>query len=163
MPTPLLIKENIPQPLINQTNNSCLNDASFTQMEYNNPGIDRLASTNYLIDYMKLQKNIDLGTNTINNNCHTININSLKRLPSTISTQNITSANIKLSDDNIRLMSGCDFSTNINPITGTPCFEAMQNLEDDTNYKMTFNEKGYLIAFTILTVGLLYKANYKLR
>jgi hypothetical protein len=177
MPYTLLIKENIPKPLINQTNNACHNDDSFTQMEYTNTGLDRWASSNYIMDYIGLQNNIDLGTNTLNNNCQNIKVNSLKKLPPEFNTQNMQSANIKLSDDNIKLMSGCEFSNNMNPITGKPCFEAMQNLSTpqdlnekgnldyspyNYNTKMDFTEKGYLIAFTILTVGLLYKANYKI-
>jgi len=159
MSTPLLIKANIPQPLINQTNNTCYNDVSFTQLEYLNPGLDRWASVNYIMDYMGLQQNIDLGANTLKNNCQNINIHSLKTLPPR---QNIGQGYIKLSDDNIKLMSGCEFTSNIKPITKKPCLEAMQNIEDQT-IQMSYFEKGYLIAFTLLTVGLLYKATNRIK
>ena len=75
--------------------------------------------------------------------------------------ENITTGQIKLSEDNIKLMSGCEFNSNINILTGQPCLETMQNVNEDVYYMSNF-EKGYLFAFTLLTVGLLYKANNKL-
>ncbi len=160
MPTPLLIKENIPQPTLIQTNNACYNDASFTQIEYANTGINRWPGMNYIIDYMKLQKNIDLGENTLKNECTDISTNLLK-------TNSTPSPYIKLSNDNLNLMSACEFTPNnkfisINPLTKSQCLETMKNL-DEPELNMSTLEKGYLLAFTVLVVGLLYKANYKLQ
>lgn len=153
----LLIKENIPQPSISQTNNTCYNDVSFSQIEYLNPGIDKWVGENYIIDYMKLQNNINLDNTTISNNCKTIDLDTLKYLPS-----NTVSGKIKLSEDNINIMSGCEFNNDINTITGKYCLETMQNVNEDIYVtEMTNFEKGYLLAFTILVVGLLYKANNK--
>jgi hypothetical protein len=162
MATPLLIKENIAQPFFNQTNNTCYNDISYSQMEYTNTGVNKWTGSNYILDYMKLQKNIDLGSQTIKNECTDIDITTLKNIPADL--KNSGSANIKLSNDNIRLMSPCDFTTNINPVTRTQCLETMANINEPTysSTKMTNFEKGYLAAFTILIVGILYKANHKM-
>ena len=68
--------------------------------------------------------------------------------------------NIHISNDNGTLLSPCDFKDNSNFFNNTQCIETMTNLgepEDMTNF-----EKGYLIAFTILVVGLLFKANTRL-
>jgi hypothetical protein len=159
MPIPLLIKDNIPKPFINQTNNTCFNDASFSQMEYTNPGINKWVGGDYILNYMSLQKNIDFSGNTFKNNCQNIKLNSIRYLPSNFQVQNTSNEYIKLSDNNIKLMSGCEFSSNTNPLTGEGCLEGMQNIE---NENMGAFEKGYLLAFTVLVVGLLYKANYRL-
>jgi hypothetical protein len=157
----LLIKENIPSAFINQTNNTCYGDISYSQSDYGNPGIEKWVGVNYINDYMSLQNNIDLGSNTLLNRCKTINVNSLKNIP-----DNISKNEIKLSEDNIKLMSGCEFNNNVNILTGQPCLETMQNynvMSDMGDIKLMSNfEKGYLIAFTLLFVGLLYEANNKL-
>ena len=105
---------------------------------------------------MKLQKYIDLGEKTTQNKCSEIKISELKNTPTEYNNINKI---IKLSEDNIKLMSPCEFNNNINPITMEPCLESMSNISDR---EMSNFEKGYLLAFTILAVGLLYKANYKL-
>ena len=158
----LLIHENIPQPSILQTNNRCHDDSSFNQMVYVNPGIDKWVGVNYIIDYMKLQNNIELNDNTLNNVCQTVNLDTIKYLP-----ENTVTRGIKLSNDNINIMSGCEFNNDKNTFTGNHCLETMKNINEDINEninikEMTNFEKGYLFAFTILVVGLLYKANYKI-
>lgn len=158
----LLIKENIPQPLINRTYNECYSDNSFNQIsniqyEYINTGINKWVGPNYINEYMKLQSNIDLGEKTKQNNCNVIQKSNLKNLP-----QNITSETILLSTDNINLMSSCEFTNNRNPLSGAYCLETMQNLNESNTIHISNFEKGYLFAFTILVVGVLYKANQKL-
>jgi hypothetical protein len=155
----LLIRENIPRPLLSQTNNTCLNDSPATQMKYTNTGINHWVGSNYINSYMELQKNIDVGENTIKNECMNIDVSTLTEPP-----PNMTIGQIKLSTDNINLMSSCDFKSNKHPITGQPCLETMQNIGDKYTIEPNMDafEKGYLIAFSILVVGLLFKANYKL-
>ena len=60
-------------------------------------------------------------------------------------------------------MSGCEFNDYRNPVSGAYCLETMQNIDDyDRVIVMSNFEKGYLIAFTVLVVGILYKANNRL-
>ena len=60
-------------------------------------------------------------------------------------------------------MSGCEFTDNINILTGNPCLETMmnenENINDEYTRNMDYLEKGYLFAVTILFVGILYKAS----
>lgn len=153
----LLIKENISQPTIIQTNNACFNDISYSQMEYVNTGVNKWVGINYIHDFIKLQTNVGLEEKTIENKCKLIQTQSLTNLPTRFD------ESIKLSEDNINIMSGCEFNDYRNPVSGAYCLETMQNIDDyDRVIVMSNFEKGYLIAFTVLVVGILYKANNRL-
>jgi len=152
----LLIKNNIPSSYFDNTPNTCTNDISFTQMEYNNPGINKWVGSIYINDYMKLATRTNLGMDTsynVYNNC--MSTDKISNLPSN------SPSMLKLSQNNINLLSPCEFKDNINPQSNLPCLETMQNL-NETNQTMSFSDKGYLISFSLIIVGLLFKANYRL-
>jgi hypothetical protein len=144
----------MPKAYINTTNNLC-SDLS-PQYEYINTGINSWYSPSKVSNYISLGTNIDLSLNTLNNNCNNI-------LLSDLNTTNNLNNSIKLSQDNTNLMSGCDFNSGINSFTGNSCTENMEDVEGITlEPSSSIMEKGYLICFSILIIGILFKASIKL-
>jgi hypothetical protein len=73
--------------------------------------------------------------------------------------------NVNLSQDNVRIMDACDFSTGVNPIDGKRCIETMENMEYAPleHLKMTNGDKAYLATTSIVLVGVLFLASLRLK
>lgn len=146
-----MIKNNI---LYNTVNMSV--DCSGTKFSIvKNTAIDKYYNPEYLMDLTQGLNNVDLKTPI--ETCTRIKkpfINDIQKIKSKNPDE------YYLSDDNIYLMDPCDFYDGINPLTNKVCTNNV--IESMQNFKMTRSDKGYLMAFTLLIVGILFNANYKI-
>ena len=134
------------------TDTTCSNSAPTKKYLNENP--NRLYTSDDLINLVASINKIDMGTNTLKNDC--LNVTTMKKVHDT-SGPNVYYKNVPeyISKDNIVAMDTCEFSPNRNPLnpkSGIECF----------GQSMPPDDKLYLMICSVLTVGLLYVASGKL-